>query len=231
MYVEIIGAEGAGKTTVSLRVKEILIEEGTDCAFMESLFSRRSLLSKFFRALYLLRFFKFSMLRIFSIRKSSKPKYQTSFKKNVKDIYLYLSMRHHISSIESKSKEGVVLSDHSILIRLATLVCKSVIREEEAVNIALGLIPQKTLFIYMNTPPADIMDRHKERGRDSKLVQDLKDREEKLSELKKYNEVIDNILEKICYTRDDHCVTLDGRVTVETNAHDIVQKVTDLLKQ
>lgn len=223
MYIEIVGAEGAGKTSITKIVKTSLEEKGYKCYFMNSLFNNKNILVKFFWFIYLVKFLDIKMLNIFKIKKSKNFKYTTSFKKNIKDIYLYLSMNYRIYS---NSNNIVILNDHSILIRLISFLCLDVINLEKALKIAKSLIPKEVFFIFIKTSPEQVVSRHKNRGRESMIVKDLNNKE-KIKQIDEFNKYMEKSLSNI--TKDSRILIIKGDEDIEKNSRIISKQIINQL--
>ncbi len=217
IYFEFIGAEGAGKTTLAKEVSAILELKGYNSICKKSLFRGKNVFLRILWFFYLLKFLRIEMFKIFTL-KSSKILRNP---KKLKKIYVYLSMRYHIQS----TKDGcLVLNDQSILIDLISLFCKNSIDKEKIIEITKSLIPEKTFFIFIKTSPQKVLERHKIRGRESKITRKIK-REERLSQIEKFNKMVQSALEEISRQDKARFITVNGDNDIKENTNVTISEI------
>jgi ABC-type dipeptide/oligopeptide/nickel transport system ATPase component len=152
LHVDLTGLSGSGKSTVALRIEELLNREGISCHSRRLTFGEMSYFGKLFWGIRVLRYLTRPALSLFGVQ-STMPLTRKA------NLWMYLVLRWHLAT----HSHGVLVYDESLLTRLFSLVSRGILNEEEAIKFYAGTMPPYTIIIALYVDPAERTKRLKAR--------------------------------------------------------------------
>lgn len=226
--IEFAGAPGSGKTTISARTRELLSKNGFQSAHptaKSALLANKPLdIKDIFWHLYLLRHLNTSMVRLLTLRRSTRDPERTRFVRRLKDVVKACLIREHLRELNTNSGAGLIVRCDGNLGRIALFFARGIVSRHRALSILHGLYPPRTLFVIVDTPAQETIRRQIERGSALSLNPAVPLSEQSDS-IDAFYAALRDLAQELKTTHDCDVVVLDGTAPIELNAHRIAELV------
>jgi len=157
MYVEFIGAPGAGKTTIAEEVRKLLEREGVQCATRATFFpENRTWKYKLLWMLLHMQYLDFSIATL--LFKLSRVK-GSNFKKLVTRLHEHQKLQYQIAHHSGK----VVLWDAGHVQRLSNIARMHILSNVAVTELIYERLPRESFLILVDTPIEVAITRMEER--------------------------------------------------------------------